>query len=249
MSTTAKSTGLFDVPAMSSEESPELEIATTPIRISGFVALAFGLLSFTAVLGETLVIIPVLAIAIGLYALRPYSGDRPLGSRAATIGIFVAAMFLVWGVTERRLKYNQMSAQATRFAQDWLAVVAEGNRELAMELQLYPGRRQPASVPLKDYYERSEAGQQAIKMLREQETLPKLLELGKRPKWALKMPPKVYTLFGREFTETVWVDESGTFTSPIKLQLEYLPAGGEIENAHWRVETIGIYVGEKPITV
>ncbi len=79
MSNTAKSTGLFDVPAMSAEDTPELELPTAPIRITGFLALLLGLISFASVLGESLVVIPVLSIALGLFALRPYSGERPLG--------------------------------------------------------------------------------------------------------------------------------------------------------------------------
>ncbi len=79
------------------------------------------------------------------------------------VGVFIAGMFLTWGIWERQLKYDQLSQEATRFAHDWLDVVKTGNRELAIELQLHPSRRQPATVPLKEYYERSEAGREVIK--------------------------------------------------------------------------------------
>lgn len=249
MSNTSNSTGLFDVPALSAEDAAALELPTAPIRISGFLAFLLGLISFASVLGETLIVIPLLSIAIGLFALRPYEGEKPLGMRAAMIGMLAASLFLTWGVWERHLKYNQLSEEATRFAHDWLDVVRTGNRELSIELHLHPARRQPATVPLKEYYERSEAGRETLKGFAEQELLPALLKLGDKPKWVLKMPPKVFTHYGRELTQTVWVDETGNYTNPVKVQLEYLPPKADGERAQWKVDTIGVYMGEKPITV
>lgn len=236
-----KARSIFSTPVMSVEESVELTVNATPVRVSGFLALAFGLASFVAVFGESLIIVPVVAVALALLAIRPYKGDRPVGLIAGYIGIFCAMLFGCWGISERHFKTKLMSEQAARFASDWLQLVGQGDFELAVELQVNPSRRQPESMPLADYYSRGESAIAMMKQFKEQELIPKLIELGTKPKWELSRPPTVYTQFGRELTLTVWKDTTGSFTRPVKVVMEYLP-GASSDKAEWKIELVSEFI-------
>ena len=243
MTPAVKPGSIFATPVMSAESVPEVELEVTPIRASGFVALLLGLLSFAAVLGAALIIVPVVAISFALFALRPYKAERPVGIVPAWIGLFCAVMFGVWGVSERQFKTNAMGAQATRFAHEWLQLVGQGDLELALELQIHPSRRQPVSMPLADYYQRSEAGMELLKNFKEQETMPRLMELGGKPKWVPAMPPKVYTQYGRELTQTVWRDTTGGYSAPLKIVMEYFQ-GASSDKAHWKIEMVSDFMDD-----
>ncbi len=242
--TTETGTGsIFATPSMSEEHTPELALDTTPIRFSGFIALVLGLASFMAIFGEALIVVPAMAILLGAFALRRYSGDRPVGVIAAGIGVFCALMFGVWGVSERHFKKQQMSDQATRFAYEWLQLVGQGNIELALELQIHPQRRQTQSMPLTDYYERSDVGAKMMQQFREQDVVPQLIAAGDKPKWVPERPAKVYTLFGRELTQTVWRDTSGVYPRTLKIVLEYI-AGRSSKVAQWKIELVSDFIDD-----
>lgn len=243
MTDAVKPRSIFATPAMSAESAPEAALEVAPIRPSGFVALVLGLCSFASVLGAPLVVVPVLAIGFALFALRPFAGERPVGVTAAWIGLFFAVMFGVWGVSERQFKTRAMSANATRFAGEWLQLVRQGDLELALELQVHPSRRQPVSMPLADYYQRSEVGMEMLKNFKEQEAMPSLIEAGSKPKWEPALPPKVYTLYGRELTQTVWRDTTGAYSSLLKIVMEYLP-DDRSGNAQWKVELVSDFLDD-----
>jgi hypothetical protein len=243
MTEAVKERSLFSTPAMSAEGTPELELHTTPIRVSGIFALILGIFSFVAVLGAPLVIVPVAAAALAVFAMRPYPDERPIGVVTAWIGLFLAVTFGVWGVTERQFKTRSMSAQATRFAGEWLNLVGQQNLELAVELQIHPSRRQPASMPLADYYQRGEEAISLLNQFKEQEPIPKLITLGTKPQWEPAGPPKVYQLYGRELTQTIWRDATGSYPNVVKVVLEYLN-GATPDKAHWKIEMVSDFLDD-----
>jgi hypothetical protein len=241
MTNAVKERSIFDVPLMTEEGTPELELPTTPIRVSGFAALFFGLCSFAAVLGETLIIVPLLSLAIAFYAVRPYAGERPVGVIAGWIAILCASLFAVWGLSERHFKSRQLGEQATRFAYEWLTLVGQGDMELAAELQLDPSLRQPPSMALADYYKRSPNAASLMKQLLEQDAISRLIKAGTKPKWELDRPTRTYTMFGREMTETIWKDTTGTFPNLLRVSMEYIHRKDQ-KQASWKVEMVGDYL-------
>jgi hypothetical protein len=243
MTDAVKERSIFSTPAMSVEGSTGTELETPPVRLSGFVALVLGLVSFVAVLGAPLLVVPVIAVAFALLALRPYPSDRPLGVSAAAIGLFFAVLFGVWGFTERQFRTNAMSTQATRFAGEWLNLVSQGDFELAIELQIHPSRRQPESMPLADFYRGNEEAIKALQQFKNQSPVPQLIELGTKVKWTPSLPAKVYTQYGRELTRTVWRDSTGTFTQPVKVILEYIQMP-ETNQAHWKIDSVSEFIDD-----
>jgi hypothetical protein len=245
MTDAVKERSIFATSLMSEEGSPELELPVAPIRFSGFVALLLGLVSFVAVLGLSLVFLPLLAAVFAIFAVRPYQGDRPVGVIAGWIGLFCAILFLVWGTTERHFKSKQMSAQASRYASEWLTLLGQDEFELVVELQIDPSRRQPDTMPLEDYYKRSPAAIETMKQFSEQETLKKLREAGNKPKWKLHRSPVVSIRYGREFTETVWKDTTGSVARPIVIEMEYIK-DAKTDTANWKVNEVREFF-EEPI--
>ncbi len=233
----------LSTPMMSAEGSHEVEVEATPVRVTGFVALLLGLISFSAVLGASLLVIPVGAIVLATIALRPYRGERPIGYLAAQIAIFCAVLFAVWGISERHFKARDLGGQAERFAGEWLRLVGQGELELAVELQVHPTRRQPASMPLKDYYQRSETARGLMDQFREQEFIPELIAAGSQPQWVLDREPHSYTLYGRELTRTVWRDVTGRISALVKVEMEYF-GSPRVDSPAWKVELVSTFIDD-----
>jgi len=231
----------LNVPAMAAEGESDMLMDPRPIRYSGFLALFLGLLSVFALFGQPMLVLAVFAVAVALFALRPYSGSRPVGYFAAIAGLACAVLFSAWGITERSYRYQFLSERAVLFAGDWLQLMATGEYELACELQRPPAGRQPASMPLAQYYRESEEGRNGMKNFRENPTVLELIEGGTAVKWRLTRPPTYETQHGRHLTSTIWQDESGTIKSLVKIGLEYaLPQDGE--TAQWTVYEIGTWI-------
>jgi hypothetical protein len=240
MPETENPTLIRSTPAMTAAPDPELLDEPRPIRLSGFVALGLGLLSFTALFGAPMVIVPVLGTLSALWALRPYQGKRPVGLSVATIGLFVAVLFGVWGVTQRYLRQQTLSEQAVQFASNWLDLLAQGDIELAVELRAEPSRRQSATMPLHEYYLHSEDGQRAMTEFRENEAVKDVIRGGQQVRWELAGPPRAYTLNGRDMVDTTWRDLSGTLSNGVRVGLAYLHADGD-EPAQWKVEACDVF--------
>lgn len=228
------------VAAMSAEGESDMLINPRPIRFSGFFALFLGLLSVFVLFGQAMLVVPALATLVALYALRPYSDPRPIGYVAAIVGLTCATLFAAWGITERSYRYRFMSDRAAVFAGDWLQLMAQGDYELACELQLPPAGRQTASMPLTQYYRDSEDGKRGMESFRESPAVMELIDGGPAVQWRLTRPPTYETQYGRHRASTIWQDDSGNVQSLIKIGLEYAPpAAGEI--GQWAVFEINIW--------
>lgn len=228
-------------PVMSAEGETEMLIDPRPIRYSGFLSLMLGLLSVFALFGQPMLVFAVFAIVIALYALRPYSGPRPVGYLAAIAGLACAVLFSTWGITERSFRYQFMSDRAAVFAGDWLRLMADGDYELACELQLPPSSRQSATMPLNQYYRESEEGKQGMKSFRENPTVTELIQGGSQVQWRMVRQPTYTTQNNRHLTSTVWQDDAGKVKSMIEVGLEYFPPEkGEI--GQWTIHQVGTWV-------
>jgi len=209
-----------------------------PVRITGFLSLLLGLVGAVSLIGQSLVIVPVVAAALGLWAMRPYrSENRPIGYLAGAIGLFAAVLFGTWGVTERSLRDRKLSTQAERFAVEWLSLVSYGDLPLACELQVTPSRRNPRSMDLADYYANSEEGRRALEMFVGQETVAAIIKAGGSVRWRPERRPQVYAEFGRQLTTTVWEDASKIIKAKIRVEMHYTPAS-DGKPAQWTVDQV-----------
>lgn len=240
MSETEKPRPVFSSPAMT--VGSEAELLSEPqatVRISGFIALLLGVMSFAALFAGPLMIVPGMAVIAAGVAMRPYSGLRPTGLTAALIGLVLATLFGVWGATERRLKYQTLSAQATQFASRWLDLVAQGDIEMALQLNQHPSFRQATSMSLVDYYQSSAEGQTAMENFKQTPAGLEILGAGNAVKWGPDRPADLYHFSGRQLLTTYWRDRSGTIRSPLIVRLEFIPAT-EDSLAQWMIDGVEI---------
>lgn len=221
----------------------EVELLTEapPLRLSGPIALVLGLLSFTALLGTPMVIVPILAVVAALVALRPYAGPRPTGYRVAFVGLFFAVLFGVWGFTSLRLKHRMLSHQAHAFAATWLDLLAQGDIEMALELKKHRQQRQPPSMPLREYYRTSAEGRATVEQFRENDATLQVIDAGTAVQWAPFRASESYQFGGRQLTSTYWKDQSGTVNTPILVSLEYIPATADAP-AQWLVDNLSAWI-------
>lgn len=211
---------------------------TQPVRVTGFLSLLLGLVGAVSLLGQSLVIIPVVAAALGLLAMRPYASvNRPIGYFAGAIGLFAGVLFGVWGVTERSLRDRQLSTQAEAFAGEWLSLVSQGDWTLACELQVPPARRHPKSMDLADYYANSEEGQRTVEMLKGQEVVAAMIQAGGGVRWRPIGKAEVYAHLGRQLTATLWEDATKTYKSEIRVEMHYTPPA-DGKPAQWTVDQV-----------
>ena len=155
--TAGKRTGsAFDdglIPKMNAESDFELiEEAAAPVRGSAFVCLLLGVGSFVAVVGRPMLFVPALAILLGLYAKRRYTGPKPVGLWAATVGMILASGFGACGLALPLLKERTLGDPAEYFAREYLQMAADQNLPLVLELQRGYRNRNLATTSLEEAY-------------------------------------------------------------------------------------------------
>ena len=82
---------------MGAEAGFDVSEVHVPLRLSGYLSLVLGLVSGFSFLAIPLLLIPVVAILIGLFTLRPSRQGRPVGTTAALLGdSFRGRIWCVW---------------------------------------------------------------------------------------------------------------------------------------------------------
>lgn len=233
-------TDTFDptVSRMKAEAGFDLDDSAPPLRVSGFLCLLFGALSFFSTLGQPLLVLPLIAVVFGLFALRRSGGPTPVGTKAAMLGMILAVGFGACGLFIPWMKTMTLGRQAEKFSRDYIEVVARGEFEFAMELRKDHVNRFPATMPLKQHYNMSESGSRELEEFKGDGLNATFRRHGPNTEWVLDRPTRVYYSYGREHAEVVWVDPTGQ--SKIQFFLEYRP-DHKNGDGQWHVEVAQTY--------
>ena len=211
------------VPRMKAEAGYDLGDSAPPLRVSGFICLLLGVLSFSCTLGQPMLVIPLIAFVFGMIALRRSGGPTPVGTRAAMLGMVLAAGFGSCGLFIPWMKTMTLGRQAEKFSRDYMEVIARGEDEFAMELRKDYVNRFPPTMSLKQHYNMSENGIRALEEFRDDSLNALIRERGPNAEWILDRPTRVYYSYGREHAEVVWADPTGEIQGQIQFFLEYRP--------------------------
>lgn len=140
-------------PVFTDTELPSEE-SVGPFRPSGLLCLFLGIVSASALASTSLLIIPAIAVLVGLFALRPARDQSlpPSGRGIAILGIGVALFFTSWSWSYFNAKTNFLVQDGRTFAVQWLETLRHGPVEYAFELTQPKGARQMESMPLEQYY-------------------------------------------------------------------------------------------------
>lgn len=134
----------------------QVQVLTEPTEIDGsppvenyraislwaMLALGLGLLSGIAVFSPLLGFIPLVALAIGGFALRRIAVDseRLSGRWMAVAPFLLAPLFLGWGLSREFSRREQMNRFAREFADEWLRILNQDEVYLAHQLKI-PGKQ------------------------------------------------------------------------------------------------------------
>ncbi|QEG38688.1 hypothetical protein [Roseimaritima ulvae] len=216
------------------------EIPTSPVRPSGFVALFLGLLSSVVLLSAALLIVPIFAIAIGLFALRPAPLGAPVGRRFAMAGILLAVLFATWSVVGNRVRSEELAANGQRFAAHWLELASMGEWEVVLELMKWPERRQSPKMPLEPYYANTDARVEEMASFKERQGFSRLVEAGDTARWAVFGTPHVFSDRGEQCVRVRFVDQSAAAVGGVWVELQRR-VEEDAEAGEWKVRDYGIF--------
>ncbi len=229
----------------SSSETPVFsvtpqEIPTPPVRPSGFVTLLLGGLSSVVLLSTSLLIVPIFAIAIGIFALRPAPLGVPVGRRAAMFGILLAVFFSAWAVMSSRLRMQELSSNGQQFAAQWLELASMGEWEAVLELMKWPEARQNPKMPLKPYYANTEMRIDEMKAFKERAGFGRLSQPGEPDRWSPLASPDIFTDHGEQCVRVRFVDKTESTESGVWVELQRR-AGEDGQSGEWKVRDYGIF--------
>ncbi len=210
------------IPKMQAEAGYELDDSVAPLRVSGFVCLIFGLLSFFCTLFQPLLAFPLITFVLGMFALRRSGGQQPVGTRPAMVGMVLAAGFGACGLFLPWMKTMSLGRQAEHFSRQYIEVVAHGHDEIALELRKDYVNRFPTTMPLEQHYRMSESASESLEEFQNDSLNRTFQQHGLSADWVLNRPTRVYYSYGNEHADVVWVDPSGELSAPIQVLLDYV---------------------------
>lgn len=204
MNTTTNNASVF------SNSEPVADVIDRPFRPSGLLALLLGALSVTAIFAQTLMLIPVLAILVGLFALRPATNAKPVGRLPAMLGILLAVFCLSWSWTFFQNREAELSQHAGQFAKHWLEIVGRGEVEVAYELTKLPDQRQMAGVNLEDFYSmKNPKAFEALDAFSSQGPLLQVQAAGEQADWQFEGVRDVLRVDQQELIYSIFSDRNG----------------------------------------
>ena len=221
---------------MKSGSGVGLENEMPPLRVSGFICLALGVLSGLSIIAKSMLLIPLAAFLFGFFALRKSGGPRPVGTRVACIGMVFAAAFGSCGYTVARMKSVTLSGQAERFAQNYMQLIALGHDEHALQLQEEPRNRLSTDMDLADYYTSSATIAEQLVQFKTDAVNRELKRRGVDAKWVLSRPTYVYYQFGFDHAEIIWSDPTNETALKIQMFMDYrIDRDGQ---GQWQMTTV-----------
>jgi len=224
---------------MSAEAGFDGSDIQAPIRVSGFICLLLGLISALSFLAPAMLIVPFLATGFGFFALRRYGVPKPVGIKAAYIGLILAIGFGMFGLGVPLFKKHTLGTQAEYFAKEYLKIVASGDDYYAMELRKDYVNRFMRSMPLAEHYETSENAKQTLEEYRDDSVRKMLMRAGPDAEWELDRSIRVYHSYGNDHADVVLVNYDEDSPRRIRVILQgQISTDGEIQ---WHVETFMMY--------
>jgi len=196
-----------------------------------------GLLSSFTIFATALLVLPILALATALFALRPSSQGIPVGRTPAMIGAILAIFFASWGWLQASTRDQALRAQATQFAHDWLLTVQHGHPELAVELASPPALRQSERMPLAPFYQKNETAQQSLEEFLDRPLVQDILAGGPSLRWEPSEPPIISQRRDSERISVRFRESSGIIGDVVQVTMRReSPDPGQEGDIEWTVE-------------
>lgn len=205
--------------AMGDEGTFQLVEDSRPLRVSGFVSLICGVLSPLSYFGLAMILIPLAGLVAGLRAARRYGHQKPAGYTAGQIGAALCLCFGLMGVTIWMARRATLTAQAERYAMNYLDTLHVGQAEAALQLATPPGGR--TTAPLKSYYQSNDDGRKAYGQLTTSRLYKNVRSIDGETRWKPSRPTKITRGYhGAEKAEVCLVDAENRIDLEAQIFLE-----------------------------
>jgi len=201
-------------------------------------ALLLGLLSPLALVDPMLWAVPIVAVAMSIWALRRIARKAPLltGRKAAIAGLLLAVLFGSAAVADRITFHRLLCAEARQFAEIWFDLLAAGEPEKAFQLTKLPQRRQPLDERLKELYREDHPDHSLLEEFIGRPRVDRLLAFGRNARVRRYETIGVRCFGNHDIVFLLYeiVDDEGEGESlAVALQLQRLQLDGGVTN--WRV--------------
>ena len=228
------------IPKMNAESGFEIiESGVAPLRESGYAALLSGCLSVVGLVYQPMMVFSLIAVIVGAFALRKYSGLTPLGLKPARVGICLAIAFGSCSFFTPWFKSAILSHQAEKFALIYLDVIAMDETEFAMELNKDYVNRMDPTMSLEEHYQGAPQARENYENFRSGGVNEMIRERGPGAEWVFYLPTRLYTRYKNQHAELVIADPTGSSSAKILMVMDYLvDSEGQ---GQWHVSNIQTY--------
>lgn len=139
-----------------------------------------GIASIGLLVSPFLLIVPLLAIFLGVCGLVAYRRRDDLGGRIPSwIGICLALFFISWATAEFSLTRCVYYSEACGIVDDWLNLVLNGEHEIAHQAMMNVAQRQATGLSVDEYYAMDSDARTAMEEIFSEEPMSKLASFGK----------------------------------------------------------------------
>lgn len=228
--------GMNELGGMGAETGFGDDDSTPPLRFSGFVSLLLSLFSWVSILVLGAIVIPILAVLIGLFALRPSRFGTPVGTLPARLGICLAVALGICGYLVPFFKTQTLGGQAKAFAMDYIEVVNAGHDTLGIELKKEKRNRFSKEMPLDDHYDGSEQTSEVLANFEEDGGNGVIRQAGPDANWVLDRPMHVFHQYGIDRAHLVFRNDQGKL---LQFYMHYKIDVGDV--GQWHISRIQPY--------
>lgn len=165
------------------DELPEVENYKA-LSLTAVLTLIAGLASLLVLVHPLLTAIPLVAITLGIVSLRTIatSPRHIAGKSLAVVGLCLGTMFLGWGLGGHFVHQWLVRQQAREFADDWLKILATGDKYRAHQLHVASEYRLDPQTPIQQAYMTNDsAGDSMRNFYHSNPVLDRFLAAGRDP--------------------------------------------------------------------
>jgi hypothetical protein len=191
---------LSERPIFASEENEYLIPSRPPLSRMALAACGLGIVSALVLINADLMVLPILAVSVGLAAYWMISrSDALSGRNLALAGVGLGLLFGVWSVTTVQLRNRYLYQVGAQFAKHYLDTIAQGKLLEAFELMQPESARQVAGSSLEKHYgSLDEMARSGLEMFEHDPSTLKVKDRGTGAQWQLKEGVSVGRLLNQE---------------------------------------------------
>jgi hypothetical protein len=161
------------------------EEAYRDVSRAAVAALVLGIAAPLVLVSPLLAVVPLLAILFALIALRGIraSGGQLVGWLPAVIGLCLALFSLGANASWSLSRRAYLETQSRRFADEWLAILARGDQQLAHQFHLTPLERLSDPRALATFYKTQPEAAKSLQQMMTGEALAEFVLQGPSVKY------------------------------------------------------------------